>query len=131
MMESPASPNQRAVGPAIRRGVAGRCPACGKGRLFARFLKPVSACAHCGETLSGHQADDFPAYIVILLLGHILVPTMIEVNSAFAIPVGWQATIWPALAALLALVLIQPSKGAVIAYQWARRMHGFGGKQRG
>ena len=116
---------RRPVRPAILRGLAGRCPACGKGKLFARFLKPVPACPSCGETMTGHAADDFPSYIVILLLGHIIVPTMIEVNHAFAIPLVWQAALWPTLGLALAVAMIQPVKGAVIALQWARRMHGF------
>lgn len=93
--------------------------------MFARYLTPVHACASCGQRWDVHQADDFPAYLVILLLGHILVPLMIEVNSAFSIPLGWQAAIWPALALVLCLLLIQPAKAAVIAFQWTRRMHGF------
>jgi uncharacterized protein (DUF983 family) len=93
--------------------------------MFGRFLKPVSACGACGQPWDVHRADDFPAYIVILLLGHILVPLMIEVNSALSIPLGWQAAIWPTLAALLAIAMIQPVKGAVIAFQWTRRMYGF------
>lgn len=93
--------------------------------MFGRFLKPVSACATCGEAWDVYRSDDFPAYIVILLLGHILVPLMIEVNHALAIPLGWQALLWPALAAILAVALIQPVKGAVIALQWSRRMQGF------
>lgn len=93
--------------------------------MFARFLKPASACPSCGQRFDKHQADDFPSYIVILLLGHILVPLMIEVNSALSIPLGWQALIWPGLAILLAVAMIQPVKGAVIAVQWSRRMAGF------
>ena len=115
----------RPLWPALKRGMAGYCPACGGGRLFLRFLKPAAACAHCRQPLDGHQADDFPSYIVILLLGHIIVPLMIEVNYVFDIPLGWQTAIWPSLTAVLAIALIQPEKGAVIAYQWARRMHGF------
>lgn len=93
--------------------------------MFARFLKPSPACNQCGERWDRSQADDFPAYIVILLLGHILVPLMIEVNMALAIPLGVQAILWPVLALLLAVIMIQPAKGAVIAFQWARRMDGF------
>ncbi|MDX3901721.1 MAG: DUF983 domain-containing protein [Sphingobium sp.] len=115
----------RPFGPALARALRGRCPACGEGRLFARFLKPAAACPHCGQRWDRHQADDFPSYIVILLLGHILVPLMIEVNSALAIPLGVQAILWPLLALLLAAALIQPAKAAVIAFQWSRRMHGF------
>ena len=110
---------------ALIHGLRGRCAACGEGRMFARFLKPALACERCGQRWDMHQADDFPAYIVILLLGHIMVPLMIEVNSALAIPLGWQALIWPTLALILAVTMIQPVKGAVIAFQWTRRMHGF------
>jgi uncharacterized protein (DUF983 family) len=115
----------RPLGPAIAKGLRGCCPACGMGRMFPRFLKVAPVCPHCGLRLEGHQADDFPAYIVILALGHILVPLMIEVNAAFAIPLGWQAALWPMLALLLAIMMIQPVKGAVVAFQWSRRMAGF------
>ncbi|MEK7343996.1 MAG: DUF983 domain-containing protein [Pseudomonadota bacterium] len=115
----------RPIRPALALGLRGRCPCCGEGRMFARFLKPAPCCAACGQPLDVHQADDLPAYLVILLLGHILVPLMIEVNAAFSVPMLWQAAIWPALAGLLALALIQPVKGAVIAFQWSRRLAGF------
>lgn len=122
----PTTPDDlRPTGPAILRGLRGRCPACGEGHIFARFLKAAPACPQCGLRLDLHQADDFPAYIVILLLGHILVPLMIEVNAALDIPLGWQALIWPGLAIALAVAMIQPVKGAVIALQWSRRMAGF------
>lgn len=93
--------------------------------MFAGFLKPSAACEACGQPWDLSRADDFPAYIVILLLGHILVPLMIEVNSALAIPLGVQAALWPGLAVVLAAIMIQPVKGAVITFQWARRMDGF------
>ncbi|MDI1296562.1 MAG: DUF983 domain-containing protein [bacterium] len=121
----PEAPANRPFGPALGRALRGRCPACGEGRLFARFLKPTTACTQCGQAWDVHQADDFPSYIVILLLGHILVPLMIEVNAALAIPLGAQAALWPTLAAVLAAALIQPVKGGVIAFQWSRRMAGF------
>ena len=110
----------------LPRALAGKCPACGEAKLFRRFLKPVDHCPKCGEAWHHHQADDFPPYIVILLLGHILVPTMYEVNAAFDIPYEYQIPIWLTLTAVLALALLQPVKGAVIGYQWAKRLHGFG-----
>jgi len=115
----------RPLKPALLRALRCRCPACGEGRMFARFLRPAIACNRCGQSFEGHQADDFPAYIVIILLGHLLVPLMIEVNAALDIPLGIQAALWPGLAIVLAVAMIQPAKAAVIALQWARRMHGF------
>jgi uncharacterized protein (DUF983 family) len=118
--------SERDLAPAVLHGLAGRCPACGKSPLFARFLEPVAACPACKQDWSHQRADDFPAYLVVLLLGHILVPLVIEANHLFPLSALTQMIAWPLLAVLLALLLIQPAKGAVIALQWARRMHGFG-----
>lgn len=120
------TPSPRPARPALLRGLANRCPCCGGARLFGRFLKPVAACPACGQDWSHQSADDFPAYLVIFVLGHVLLPIVIEVNHLFAPSMGVQMALWPALAGTLALLLIQPAKGAVIAFQWARRMHGFG-----
>lgn len=127
-MPDPVPPDtaDRPLGPALARAVRGRCPACGEGRLFARFLKPAAACGHCAQRWDIHSADDFPAYIVIILLGHILLPLMIEVNAVLDVPLAVQAALWPGLALILAIVLIQPAKAAVITYQWSRRMQDFG-----
>lgn len=111
---------------ALVRGVKGKCPACGRGRMFARFLKPVDRCKTCGEDLSHQRADDFPPYIVILLLGHLLAPVMIELDQTVHPPLWAYMTFGPLAAAVLGLLLIQPVKGGVIGYQWAYRMHGFG-----
>jgi uncharacterized protein (DUF983 family) len=41
-------------------------------------------------------------------------------------PVWLQMLVWPTLTLFLALLLLQPVKGAIIGLQWALRMHGFG-----
>lgn len=94
--------------------------------MFARFLKPTTACTHCGTAWDRHQADDFPSYVVIILLGHILVPIMAETMGR-GIPMMVLMILWPGIALVLAAILIQPAKGGVIAFQWSRRMHGFEG----
>jgi uncharacterized protein (DUF983 family) len=114
----------RPLWPAVLRGLRCRCPACGQGRLFGRFLKPVEICRVCKESYSGQRADDFPPYLVVLLLGHILVPTVIAVDRTFAPPLWLYMTFGSTLVALLAVALLQPVKGAVIAYQWACQMGG-------
>jgi uncharacterized protein (DUF983 family) len=70
----------RDVMQAMARGFCGRCPNCGKGRLFRAFLKVVDRCEHCGEELSHHRADDAPAYFVVLIAGHIVVALALEVD---------------------------------------------------
>lgn len=116
---------ERPLRPALALALRGKCPACGEGRMFRGFLKPNPSCGHCGQGWDVSRADDFPAYIVILLLGHILVPLMIEVNAALDVPLLAQGIIWPTIAVVLAAVMIQPAKAAVITFQWSRRMDGF------
>src|SRR3954465_11946280 len=53
---------------AISRGFAMKCPNCGKGHLFRRFLKVADACEIFGEDFTAQRADDFPAYLVIIVV---------------------------------------------------------------
>ena len=111
---------------AVLQGLRGRCPSCAKASLFVRGLKPRDHCPVCGQDWTAQRADDFPAYLVILLLGHIIVPIMVAANMAWDLPLGWQMLLWPLLTAVLAVLLIRPAKGAVIAAQWALKTGGFG-----
>jgi uncharacterized protein (DUF983 family) len=113
-------------GQAVLRGLLGRCPNCGRGRMFSRFLKVADHCPACGEELFHQRADDFPAYLVIVLVGHIVVPLVLLMETEYAPPLWLQATVWPTLTLVLALAFIQPVKGAVVAMQWYGQMHGFG-----
>lgn len=117
----------RDVRAALRRGLRGHCPACGEAALFGRFLKPVNHCPACGQDWTRHSADDMPAYLVVLIVGHLLVPFVVSANLRLDLGMATQMVLWPALALVLALLMLQPAKGAVIAFQWARRMHGFSG----
>lgn len=124
-----SSSDERDLRSAVVRGTRGSCPACGNAALFARFLKPVGHCPACGQGWTQHRADDMPAYLVVLLLGHILVPCIVAVSLTVVLPMWVEMTMWPGIALLLAMIMIQPAKGAVIGFQWARRMHGFSGER--
>ncbi|MCH8686063.1 DUF983 domain-containing protein [Pedomonas mirosovicensis] len=117
---------ERPLKPALLRGFLGRCPACGKGRLFARFLKATPACASCGADMTLHAADDLPPYLSIIATGHVVVTILLEVESAFHPSMAFHMITWPLVTLVMATALIQPFKGAVIGLQWAYRMHGFG-----
>lgn len=103
---------------AVWRGVRGRCPKCEFTHLFRTFLKPVSKCVACGEDWQARSSDDFPPYIVILLLGHILAPGMISLETLARPPFWVHLVLWLPLVAILGTVLIQPVKGGVMALQW-------------
>ena len=93
--------------------------------MFRAFLKVADQCPRCGEELHHHRADDFPAYLVIVIVGHILVPIVLSVETNIAPPVAVSMTLWPSTALAMALGLLQPVKGAVVAIQWYGGMHGF------
>ena len=115
----------RDVFQAMWRGFRGRCPACGEGRLFGSFLKVNESCPECGEELHHHRADDFPAYLVIVIVGHIVVPLVLAVETHLA-PAYWiHLALWLPLTLGLSLSLLQPVKGVVVALQWFLGMHGF------
>lgn len=99
---------------AIGRGLLGRCPACGEGRAFGRFLKVVPQCAVCAAPLGSARADDAPPYFTILIVGHIVVPLMLVLQHTRNIQDWVLAAIFLPLTAALCLALLQPIKGGVL-----------------
>lgn len=113
---------------AMRNGLLGKCPHCGEGRLFSSFVKTVDVCEHCGERIDHHRADDLPAYLVVVIVGHIVVGAFMGVEAATTLSTWQHLAIWLPLTVLLAVALLRPVKGAVVGLQWALYMHGFGGE---
>ena len=110
---------------AMRRGFRCRCPRCGEGRLFRAFLKVDDHCSACGLDYTPHRADDLPAYLVIVIVGHIVVPAVLWIETNYSPAVWLQLAIYLPLTFILSLLLLQPIKGVVVGFQWALRMHGF------
>jgi uncharacterized protein (DUF983 family) len=93
--------------------------------MFHAFLKVADHCPACGEALHHQRSDDAPAYFVILIVGHIVVPLILAVETHLAAPYWLHMVLWPAMVVVLVLLLLQPVKGAIVALQWAMGMHGF------
>jgi uncharacterized protein (DUF983 family) len=117
---------KRDVWQAMARGALCRCPKCGQGKLFRAYLKVNDTCPVCGEELHHHRADDLPPYLSIVLVGHLLIFALldVEMTQATVDPILSLAILVP-LAILLPLALLPSIKGAVVGLQWANRMHGF------
>ncbi len=116
----------RPMKPAVWQGLKCRCPNCGEGALFDRYLHVRDTCAACQEPLHHHRADDGPAYLTILLVGHVM-GFAIHLMWVWMRPEPWvMATVLVVLAVGLSLILLPRMKGMVVAIQWAKRMHGFG-----
>ncbi|WP_339825980.1 DUF983 domain-containing protein [uncultured Parasphingorhabdus sp.] len=107
------------------RGLHGRCPSCGEGQMFPRLLKPIEHCPICGQDWTAQQADDFPAYVAIIVTGHILAPVIIFMINETDFSMWTNLAIIITLALILLGSLLQPAKGAIIAIQWWMGLHDF------
>jgi uncharacterized protein (DUF983 family) len=120
-----AEPAKRDLKQALWRGFRCRCPNCGEGKLFRAYLKTHDNCAVCAQDFRHHRADDLPAYLVIVVVGHIIVPLVLAVEQNFQPSYLLHLAVWLPLTLGMSLALLQPIKGAIVGLQWALRMHGF------
>ena len=102
-------------------GLAGRCPACGRGKLFSGYLNLAPRCSVCGLDYSFAEAGDGPAVFVILVTGFIVVGAALFVEMAYAPPYWLHALIWGPLAILLPLLLLRSFKGVLVALQYKHK----------
>ena len=128
LQASSADDEDRQLGPAMRRGWARRCPSCGSGPLLRGYLTVRESCPVCGEALHHQRADDGPAYLTILIVGHLMAPLILYVFTTFRPDPLVLASVFSVGTVALSLYLLPRLKGALVALQWAKRMHGFGGK---
>ena len=125
----PLKTEERNAVSATMTGFKGKCPNCGDGKIFGKFLKVQDECATCGEELHNHRADDFPPYLVIFIVGHIVITAVMLVEARTDWSMWTHMAVWAPITIIMSLALLQPIKGAVIGLQWALRMHGFGGTE--
>ena len=113
------------IWPTVWRGWRRRCPKCGSGPMLASYLKVRDTCPVCREELHHHRADDGPAYLTILIVGHIMAPMLHVVFTTWRPEPLVLFTIFAIGCVTLSLYLLPRLKGAIVAFQWARGMHGF------
>ena len=124
-VSSAVTPDARPLWPALARGWRRRCPNCGSGPLLKSYLKLNDSCAVCRQDLTPARADDGPAYLTILIVGHLMAPLL---HFAF---VTWRPdpltlfTFFAVGCVALSLYLLPRLKGAIVGFQWARQMNGF------
>jgi uncharacterized protein (DUF983 family) len=106
------------LGSAFARGLAGRCPRCGEGRLFDGLLKVKDRCDACGLDYAFADAGDGPAVFVILIAGCIVAGSALIVEFAYQPPFWLHALISGPLAILVCVGPLRPLKGLLIALQY-------------
>ncbi|MDQ7069804.1 MAG: DUF983 domain-containing protein [Rhodobacterales bacterium] len=125
MTENIATEAERPLKPALWNGWRRKCPNCGNGPLLKTYLKVRDTCPVCREELHHHRADDGPAYLTILIVGHLMAPLLLIVFETWRPEPMVLFTIFALGCVGLSLYLLPRLKGVVVAFQWARLMHGF------
>jgi uncharacterized protein (DUF983 family) len=100
------------------RGLAGRCPRCGEGALFAGFLKVAPRCDKCGQDFAFADSADGPAFFVMSISGFIVVIAALVVEVVYQPPYWLHALLWVPLILVLTIAPLRPIKGLLIALQY-------------
>ena len=112
------SEDDRALGTAVLRGLACRCPCCGKGKLFAGFLTVAPRCEQCGLDFLFVDSADGPAFFVMFISGFIVVGSALAVEFAYSPPYWVHAVLWTPLILITTLGPLRPMKGLLISLQY-------------
>jgi uncharacterized protein (DUF983 family) len=107
--------------PPSQTGLRGRCPRCGEGRLFKGFLTLADRCEACGLDYAFSDAGDGPAVFIVMIVGFIVVGLALFVEFTFYPPYWVHAVLWIPLVLILAIGLLRPLKGFMIAQQYRHR----------
>ena len=107
----------------ILRGVKSRCPTCGEGKLFQRYLVFRDECDACGQDFRSADTADGPAFFAGFLIMIIFAPfyfilPMLEMALWLKI-VAWVVLLSSMIGA--ALALLPPFKAVLFNLQLANK----------
>ena len=109
------------VSGAVLAGIRGRCPRCGEGRLFARYLRLADKCNACGADFSMADVGDGATVFVILIVGALVVPVAFVMQFAFHWAPWASAALACALTVLFSIALLPVAKGVLFTLQWTHK----------
>jgi uncharacterized protein (DUF983 family) len=112
----------RSISAVLISGILKKCPNCGKGNIYSKYLKVNDHCIKCSEELYSYRTDDFGPWLSIIMGGHIIVPLVLWVEQDYALDLWLQALIWIPLTILTVLFLLPISKSICLSILWRLRM---------
>lgn len=106
----------------ILRGLRMKCPACGAGKIYDSYLKISPCCSQCKVNFAQFPCQDAPAYLTILIVGHIIVPVIYILDTHLSIPSLWLMVLGCIMTIIATLLVLPCTKGLVLACMWALRI---------
>jgi uncharacterized protein (DUF983 family) len=118
MTEAAVSSAPRTFMTGLKRGIARRCPNCAKGHLFTSYLKVQGTCEVCGNENGRYPSDDGPAYVTILLIGHLVVAPLLALSFLWSLPPAIIAAVGLPVVGAATLAALPFVKGGWIGVLW-------------
>jgi uncharacterized protein (DUF983 family) len=118
MVQDNLAEHDHSLREAVRRGLFGRCPRCGKNALFAGFLTVAPRCENCGLDYAFADSADGPAFFVMSFAGFVVVVAALVVEVVYQPPYWLHALLWVPLILVMTLLPLRPAKGLLIALQF-------------
>jgi uncharacterized protein (DUF983 family) len=102
----------------LKTGLGGKCPRCGRGKLFAGYLKLAPSCSSCGLDYGFADGGDGAAWFAMLITGFVGVGIILGVEAAYS-PSAWVHVLLAIpLLLILPMLLLRPLKGFLINQQF-------------
>ncbi|MEK9671884.1 MAG: DUF983 domain-containing protein [Rhodospirillaceae bacterium] len=105
----------------VMRGIRGRCPRCGDGKLFSAYLKVADKCDVCDLGFQGHDTGDGPVVPALLIIGGIVVGLALWVEITYEPSVWVHMALWIPLGTVLTLGILPRLKGMAVGLQYKYR----------
>jgi uncharacterized protein (DUF983 family) len=102
-------------------GLHCRCPRCGEGALYKGVLDVAETCPVCGLDLKKADSGDGPAVFIIFILGGLVVPLALLLESVASPPLWFHAILWSLVIVAGSVGLLRPAKALLIALQFKHK----------
>jgi uncharacterized protein (DUF983 family) len=108
---------------AVSTGIRGRCPRCGRGRLFNGYLTVAKSCSSCGLDFAFADAGDGAVWFVMLFTCIFGVGALLGIEAAYQ-PEWWiHVVLAVPLLIGMPMLLLRPVKGMLLCQQWRTNAH--------
>jgi uncharacterized protein (DUF983 family) len=107
-------------------GLLGRCPRCGKGRLFSGLMTIVPACPRCGLSMATQDSGDGPMFFALVIVGFLAVGGAAIVELRYTPPLWLHAVVWIPFTFFTTVAVMRFFKAWLIALQYKNRPGTFG-----
>ncbi|WP_371397683.1 DUF983 domain-containing protein [Fretibacter rubidus] len=106
---------------AVETGMRGRCPACGEGQLFKKFLTFHDFCEACGADFRIEDAGDGPAVFVIFITGIFIIPMALAFYLVTGLPMIVTILLFSVVIIVASLWLLRLMRGIMFSLQWVNK----------